>query len=104
MTMDHGVLNIPLAKRGDIDKQLDAYKREKARTREAQAKASRAEFKAQCDNAKRILAAIVEAPDLLEQQAAKRGMKRGQLLALLKGVASTKPAHMVAFERDWLAA
>lgn len=31
MTMDHGILNLPLAKRGDIDAQIDAYKREQAK-------------------------------------------------------------------------
>ncbi|MDF2434751.1 MAG: hypothetical protein JWP44_4382, partial [Mucilaginibacter sp.] len=29
-TLDHGVLNVPLAKRGNIDRQIDAYKREQA--------------------------------------------------------------------------
>lgn len=29
--MDHGVLNVPLAKRGDIDRQIDAYKKAEAR-------------------------------------------------------------------------
>ena len=27
--LDHGVLNVPLAKRGNIDTQIDRYKREK---------------------------------------------------------------------------
>lgn len=31
--MDHGILNIPLAKRGDIDAQIDSYKAEKAAER-----------------------------------------------------------------------
>jgi hypothetical protein len=29
--MDHGLLNVPLAKRGNIDAQIDAYKRERAK-------------------------------------------------------------------------
>ncbi len=29
--IDHSVLNIPLAKRGDIDAELDAYKAQQAR-------------------------------------------------------------------------
>jgi len=28
---DHGILNVPLAKRGNIDAQLDAYKAQQAR-------------------------------------------------------------------------
>ncbi|MBN9410862.1 MAG: hypothetical protein J0H69_17090 [Burkholderiales bacterium] len=42
--MDHGLLNVPLAKRGDIDAQLDAYRAEQARvanrTRKAAAQAT----------------------------------------------------------------
>jgi hypothetical protein len=29
--LDHGMLNVPLAKRGNIDAQLDAYKREQVK-------------------------------------------------------------------------
>ena len=29
--MDNAIVNVPLAKRGDIDKQIDAYKREQAK-------------------------------------------------------------------------
>jgi hypothetical protein len=29
--LDHGILNVPLAKRGDIDAQIDAYNREQAK-------------------------------------------------------------------------
>lgn len=103
--MDHGVLNVPLSKRGgDIDKRIDRSKNEQARAREASAKASRAAFRVERANAKRILAAIVDAPGLLDAQAAKRGIKRNELLTLLKGIASTRPAHMAAFEREWLTA
>lgn len=31
MSLDHGILNTPLASRGDIDKQIDKYKAEKAK-------------------------------------------------------------------------
>lgn len=31
--IDHGMLNVPLAKRGCIDAQIDAYKAQKARRR-----------------------------------------------------------------------
>lgn len=31
--MDHGILNVPLAKRGDIDRQIDRYKATAARER-----------------------------------------------------------------------
>ena len=37
--IDHGMLNLPLAKRGCIDAQIDAYKAQKARNAKAEAKA-----------------------------------------------------------------
>lgn len=37
--IDHGMLNVPLAKRGCIDAQIDAYKAQKARNAKAEAKA-----------------------------------------------------------------
>ena len=40
--MDHGILNVPLRKRGDIDSELDAYKRDHDRLKKAQAKAKAA--------------------------------------------------------------
>lgn len=40
--LDHGILNLPLAKRGDIDAQIDAYKREQAKlAKEENIKANR---------------------------------------------------------------
>jgi hypothetical protein len=40
--LDHGILNLPLAKRGDIDAQIDAYKREQVKlAKEENIKANR---------------------------------------------------------------
>lgn len=39
MNFDHGTLNIPLAKRGDIDSQIDAYKASQDAQKKAAAKA-----------------------------------------------------------------
>lgn len=41
MALDHGTLNLPLAKRGDIDKQIDAYKAGLAHTAKTADEASR---------------------------------------------------------------
>lgn len=40
--LDHGILNVPLAKRGNIDAQIDAYKAQQTREAEAKRKAGRA--------------------------------------------------------------
>lgn len=59
---DHGELNVPLRKRGDIDRQLDRYHAERRREIEAQAKAWRAARKAM----------VREAIELVEQVPADR--------------------------------
>ena len=43
--LDHGYLNIPLAKRGNIDAQIDAYKAERAREEKAARRAASARRK-----------------------------------------------------------
>lgn len=43
--LDHGVLNIPLAKRGDIDAELDRYKAQQAREAAVARKAAAATTK-----------------------------------------------------------
>lgn len=43
VSLDHGVLNIPLAKRGNIDREIDRHKADAARTARAAAKAKAAE-------------------------------------------------------------
>ena len=37
--IDHGMLNLPLVKRGNLNAQIDAYKAQKARNAKAEAKA-----------------------------------------------------------------
>ena len=37
--IDHGILNLPLVKRGNLNAQIDAYKAQKARNAKAEAKA-----------------------------------------------------------------
>jgi hypothetical protein len=60
MSLDHGVLNIPLAKRGDIDAQIDAFKAARAAQKKAKEKAAslqRAELRTR---AKAIVASMTQ--------------------------------------------
>lgn len=43
-TMDHGILNLPISKRGNIDAQIDAFKRDQAAKSRADAKQASAEL------------------------------------------------------------
>lgn len=56
--LDHGTLNVPLAKRGNIDAQLDRYKADQARAAKATRKAKAAEQADLRVAAKALLAAI----------------------------------------------
>ena len=40
MALDHGVLNVPLGKRGNIDAQIDAHKAQQAKAAKASALAA----------------------------------------------------------------
>lgn len=42
MSLDHGILNVPLSKRGNIDRDIDAYKAQQAAQARAKAKADAA--------------------------------------------------------------
>lgn len=69
MNMDHGILNVPLDKRGNIDAQVDAYKSSEARKAEVARKARAAELPALRAAAK---AAVVAAdPEMLKRVSAK---------------------------------
>jgi hypothetical protein len=57
MSLDHGTLNVPLAKRGNIDAQIDAYKRDQARAARNKAKDRAAELQLNRTIAKDLLAA-----------------------------------------------
>lgn len=43
--LDHGVLNVPLSKRGDIDRQIDKYKEEQRKIEKERVELRKAEFK-----------------------------------------------------------
>ena len=59
--LDHGVLNIPLSKRGDIDKDIDRYKADKAKQDKAEAKETAVKRKTDKQEAKEMLAEHQEA-------------------------------------------
>lgn len=56
--MDHGIFNIPLNKRGNIDAQIDRYKAEQAAAYKASAKIIRAELMADQATAKALFKAM----------------------------------------------
>lgn len=53
--MDHGILNIPLSKRGNIDAQIDRYKAEQAALARTKAQADAAQAKTDRASAHELL-------------------------------------------------
>lgn len=97
MSLDHGVLNVPLRKRGCIDAQLDAYKAQQAKlgavarkARSAEIKARRAELAALRIKAKAAVASVGR--DFLVRAAERNGTTPARIKAILKEEANLRPA------------
>jgi hypothetical protein len=58
MALDHGILNVPLAKRGNIDSQIDAYKHDQARSTASRLKEARRRHRAALALAKEAIAQV----------------------------------------------
>jgi hypothetical protein len=102
--LDHGVLNVPLAKRGNIDAQIDAYKREQALMAKEQRRAAAVQLKADKAEAKLIFEAILQHPTLLTEKAAKHGTTVVKLRTILRSWTTWEPKRMQIVKRDWFAA
>ena len=105
MTFDHGILNLPLAKRGpSIDSQIDAYKAKQAaiaKSARADAVVTRRTDKAA---AKVALAELIAADGLLDVKAAHLGMTRGRLFELLTDWSKWEPTRVIKAHAEWMSA
>ncbi|MBR8362149.1 hypothetical protein KDW55_02300 [Burkholderia sp. AU19243] len=103
MALDHGLLNLPLAKRGDIDAQIDAYKRDQAAAEKAARKARAAQLKQDKEAAAPILARLVADVELLNRKAAEMKVTPKTLRDQLKSWATWQPKNLIALGAKWLA-
>ncbi|ULR87431.1 hypothetical protein [Comamonas sp. B21-038] len=87
--LDHGVLNVPLSKRGNIDNQIDRYKREQAIAKRNELDARKAEFDAKKTKALALIAELSD--ERAKELMAKHKLTRKQLDEVLKSIARTKP-------------
>ena len=92
MALDHGLLNIPFAKRGlNIDAEIDRYKK-------AEARKLAAASKARSDARKAASAALKAAPDAkLVGLARKLGLTLTQTRNKLKGECISSPQLVLSF-------
>ncbi|HEM8495344.1 MULTISPECIES: hypothetical protein [Burkholderia] len=103
MALDHGLLNLPLAKRGDIDAQIDAYKREQAAAEKAARKALIAQLKQDKEAAKPVLMRLFADPELIKRKAAEMNVTPKALRDQLKSWATWQPKNLIALGAKWLA-
>lgn len=91
--LDHGSLNVPLAKRGNIDAQIDRYKRDHAREVAAKSKALAAQEKADREQAKGLLADASD--DRVRALAARCGISVAAMKKQLKSEAHWNPRLII---------
>lgn len=94
--LDHGILNIPLAKRGDIDAQIDKYKAEKARAEASARKAASKLLADQRIEAKALLAGMSD--ERIAAMAAKHRTTPSDIRRKLKSIAYFNPAQLIKAE------
>jgi hypothetical protein len=94
--LDHGVLNLPLGKRGNIDAQIDHYKADKARTEAIARKAASKMLAEQRVEAKRILVAMT--PERVAHLAAVSKVTPSEARRTLKSIAYFQPARLIKAE------
>lgn len=88
--LDHGILNVPLAKRGDIDAELDRYKAQQAREARAAKKAAAATTKELRIAAKAAVAGLTA--EQLDAIAERIGSTRVQARKELHSLAYWQPS------------
>ncbi|EJD6541500.1 hypothetical protein M0K83_RS20565 [Providencia rettgeri] len=87
--LDHGILNVPLSKRGNIDAQIDKYKAEQAAIKKTESKAAKAMLNDNKAIAKELWSKVDK--DLIKQDAKKRGVKFSELRDILHDFVKWQP-------------
>lgn len=102
MALDHGLLNLPLAKRGNIDSQIDAYKAQQAATAAIARKAAAESTRTAKAAAKVALAALVADTSLMGAKALRIGCTPRALVAVLTGWSKWEPAKLLKAHAEWM--
>lgn len=92
--LDHGVLNVPLAKRGNIDAQIDKWKADQAKAAKAKAKDAAIHKAALRVQADAVLASMSQ--EQLARIAAKSKLTVAQARKKLQSIAYWTPAQVIA--------
>lgn len=93
MSLDHGLLNVPLVRRGDIDAQIDAYKAEAAKSARLSAKEAAARTAKNRELARVLLAAASD--DRIEHLAKRCGKTPEAMRKHLKSECYWQPTLVI---------
>ena len=102
MSLDHGVLNVPLSKRGDIDKQIDRYKAEQFGIRESGIREARKAHKALLAEARALIELVSD--ERMADLGTPHGMTAKQCRKEWRAIASRDPETVIRVLRKELAA
>ncbi|WP_262442589.1 PLxRFG domain-containing protein [Acinetobacter ursingii] len=91
--LDHGVLNVPLAKRGNIDSQIDQYKAEQSKLLKDQSEIRKNEHKAAQNQAKTLFEALTA--EHINTYANKAGINAANAKSELKSMAYWQPQKAI---------
>lgn len=94
MSLDHGTLNIPLSKRGDIDAQIDRYKAQQAAEKAAARKTQAQQTAEQREQAKALVASV--SAEKLAALATKSGLTLAAARKKLTSMAHWEPKVVIA--------
>lgn len=100
MSLDHGVLNVPLAKRGNIDAQLDRYKKQQFTIREYGIRDARKRHVALVAEAKELTARVTD--ERMAELGKPHGMTAKQCRKEWSFIASGKPELVIQVMRKEL--
>ncbi len=98
MALDHGVLNVPLRKRGNLDRQIDRSLADQRREREAQAKAARRQFTADWQEALGLIDRMTD--EHVARLAEKSGRQKRSVRKWLREQAGINPQLVVKALRE----
>lgn len=91
--LDHGILNVPLSKRGNIDTQLDKYKAEQAAVKKNKMDVIKADFKDDKAVAKELWSQVDKA--LIKAWAKKRGVLFSEVKETLDELVKWQPKKAI---------
>lgn len=98
MSFDHGLLNLPLSKRGDIDAEIDRHKAEQSRAERRESKRRAAQLRADREIARRLVENVSES--LVDGIAKRTGKSPKKVMEFLRSEAHWNPANVIrALER-----